>query len=75
LPCPRINCAEAPVKNVKTGTVWQPTLQRQSEVTIYDGSYVVNLFKQKDVSQKIDNVFASVTLHNNLFYHRPGVGK
>jgi len=36
---------------------------------MYGGSYVVNLFKQKVVSQKND-VFAAVTLHNNLLCHR-----
>jgi len=38
-------------------------------VTICGGSYVVNLFKQKVVSQKKD-LFATVTLHNDLFHHR-----
>jgi len=41
-----------PVKNVKTGTIWQPTLLRQLGMTMYGGSYVVNLFKRKVVSQK-----------------------
>jgi len=36
---------------------------------MYGGSYVVNLFKQKVVSQKND-VFATETLHNNLVCHR-----
>jgi len=34
---------------VKTDTIWQPRLQRQLGVTMYGGSYVVNLFKQKVV--------------------------
>jgi len=38
--------------NVKTYTIWQPTLQRQSRVTMYGGSYVVNLFEQKVASTK-----------------------
>jgi len=42
------------------------TRQRQLGLTMYGGSYVVNLFKQKVVSQKND-VFTTVTLHNNLF--------
>jgi len=41
-----------PVKNVKTDTIRQPTLQRQLGVTMYAGSYVFNLFRQKVVSQK-----------------------
>jgi len=48
----RFNFAEAPVKNFKTDTIWHPTLQRQLGVTMYGGSYVFNLFKQKVVSQK-----------------------
>ena len=36
---------------------------------MYGGSYVANLFKQKVVSHK-HNMFATVTLHNNLFCHR-----
>jgi len=36
--CPRFNFAEASVKNIKTDTIWQPTLQRQSGVTVYGGS-------------------------------------
>jgi len=36
---------------------------------MYGGSYVVNLFKQKVASQKND-LFATATLHNNLFCHR-----
>ena len=39
--CPRCIFAEEPVKNVKTDTIRQPTLQRQMEVTTYGGSYVV----------------------------------
>jgi len=50
--CPRFNFAEALVKNVKTDTIWQPTLQRQLGVSMYGGSYVVNWFKEKVVSQK-----------------------
>ena len=46
---PRLNFAEAPVTNVKPATIWQPILQRQLEVTMYGGSYVVNLLKQKVV--------------------------
>jgi len=33
-------------------TIWQLTLQRQLGVNMYGGSYVVNLLKQKVVSQK-----------------------
>jgi len=33
---------------------------------MYSGSYVINLFKQKVVSEKSD-IVATVTLHNNLF--------
>ena len=32
---------------------------------MYGGSYVLNLFKQNVISQKND-LFATVTLHNNL---------
>jgi len=32
-------------QNVKPDTIWQSTLQRQLGVTMYCGSYVVNLFK------------------------------
>jgi len=67
--CSRSNFAEAPINNVRTDTIWQPTLQRQLGVTMYGGSYVVSLFKQKVVSQK-NELFATVTLHNNLFCHR-----
>jgi len=50
---PRFNFAEAPVKNVKTDTMWYLTLQRQLGVTMHGGSYlVINLFKQKVLSQK-----------------------
>jgi len=35
----------------------------------FETSYVVNLFKQEVVSQKID-LFTTVTLHNNLFCDR-----
>jgi len=38
-------------------------------MTMYGGSYVVNLFKQKVVSQKND-LLATMTLHNNLGCHR-----
>jgi len=55
----------APVKNVKTDTIWQTTFQRQFGVPLYGGSYVLNLFKQKVVSQKSD-LFATVTPHNNV---------
>ena len=44
--CSRFNFVEAPVKNVKTDTIWQPTLQRQ----LGDHSYLVNLFKRDVVS-------------------------
>ena len=36
---------------------------------MYGGSYVVIFFKQNVISQKHD-VFATGTLHNNLFCHR-----
>jgi len=36
----RFKFVEAPVKNVKTDTIWQPTLQRQLGVTMYGGSSV-----------------------------------
>ena len=42
------------------------TSERKLGVNICGGSYVVNLFKQKVVSQKID-VFAPMTLRNNIF--------
>jgi len=58
------------LKNVKTDTIWQPTLQKQLGVTMYGGWYVINLFKEKIVSQRND-IFATVTLHNNLFCYRP----
>jgi len=38
-------------------------------VAMYSGSYVINLFKKKIVSQRND-LFATVPLHN-LFCHRP----
>jgi len=67
---PRFNFAEPPVNNVKSYTIWRATLRRQLGVTMHGGSYfVINLFKQKVVSQKND-LFATVTLHNNLFCHR-----
>jgi len=47
-----LNFAEAPVKNVKADAIWQLTLQRRLGVIMYGGSYVVNFFKQKVVSQK-----------------------
>jgi len=50
--CSRLNFAEAPVNSARTDTIWQPTLQRQLGVTMYGGSYVVSLLKQKVVSQK-----------------------
>ena len=50
--CPRFNFAEAPVKNFKTDTIWQPTLQTQLGVTMCSGLYVFNMFKQKVVSKK-----------------------
>ena len=62
------NFAKAPVKNVKIDAIWQPTLQRQLGVTTYIRSTVINLFKQKAVSQ--NDLFATVTLHNNFFWHR-----
>jgi len=44
---------EAPVNNVKTDTIWQPTLRRQLGMTMHSGSYlVINLFTQKVVLQK-----------------------
>jgi len=53
---PRFNFAEAPVKIVKTDTIWHPTLQRHLGVTMHGGTcLVINLFKQKVVSQK--NIF------------------
>ena len=58
--CPRFNFAEAPVKNLKTDTIWQqPKLQ-----TLWGD----HLFKQKVVSQKND-LFAAVTPHDNIFSH------
>jgi len=33
--CPRFTFAEAPVKNVKTDTSWQPTFKRQLGVNMY----------------------------------------
>jgi len=36
---------------------------------MYGGWYVVNLFKKRVVSQKND-IFTTVTLHNNHFCHR-----
>jgi len=38
--CPRFNFADASVKNVKTDTIWQPTLQRQLGVTSGDSKGV-----------------------------------
>ena len=38
-------------------------------MTMYGGSYVVNLFKKKVVSLKND-ILATMTLHNNLDCHR-----
>ena len=43
--------------------------ERELGVNICSGSFVVNLFKQKVISQKI-NIFAPMTLHSNIFYHR-----
>jgi len=37
---PHFNFAEALVKNVKTDTFWQPTLQRQLGVTMYCSTIV-----------------------------------
>jgi len=42
---PSFQVAEAPAKNVKTDTIWQPTLRRQLGVTMYDGLHEVGLFK------------------------------
>jgi len=67
--CLRLHFAEAPVKDVRTDTIWQPTIQRQLGVTMYGGSYVDNLFKGEVVSHK-NVLFPTVTLHNNLFCHR-----
>jgi len=50
--CSRFNFAKAPVKGVKTDTIWQPTLHKRLGVTMYGGSYVVNVLKQKVVSPK-----------------------
>jgi len=53
---PSFQVAEAPAKNVKTDTIWQPTLQRQLEVTMYDGLHVVNLFKYAMMILQFANV-------------------
>jgi len=37
------------LQNASGNPIWQPTLQRQLEMTMYGGSYVINLFKQKIV--------------------------
>jgi len=37
-----LNFAKTPVKNVKTYTIWQPTLQRQLGVIMYGSSYEIN---------------------------------
>jgi len=64
--CSRFNFAEAPVNNVNTDTIWQPTFQKQLGVSVHGGSYVVNLFKQKVVLQKNDLV-ATVTVYAAIF--------
>jgi len=53
---PSFQVAEAPAKNVKTDTIWQPTLERQLEVTMYDGLHVVNLFKYAMMILQFANV-------------------
>jgi len=42
---------EASVKNVKTDTIWQLTLQRHLGVTAKGDSYVDNLFKQSCITK------------------------
>jgi len=53
----------------KMGAPEQLCLKVPKSLIWHCGSYMVNLFKQKVVSQKND-IFATETLHNNLFCHR-----
>jgi len=51
--CPGFNFAEAPVKKVKTDTIWQPTSKTiGGEVTMYGGSYVVNCSNRMFIKKK-----------------------
>jgi len=46
---PSLQLCKRTGQNVKLDTIWHPTLQRQLGVTMYGGSHVVSLIKQKVV--------------------------